>query len=121
MLAVNGVWQPNPAGVEIAYSAMDKIAERDMAGRLYREIAAKKIKYVLNWPYLPDNAAFAAMWNTLAALPEFAWFTLPHPDGTMHTFEGYIGDMGVTMLSYWDMGTGSQARWKSFKVNIIER
>lgn len=122
MLAVNGVWLPNPSGLEITYNVLDKYAERAMDGRLNREIAAKKLKYTLNWPYMPDNTAFISLWNTLAGLPEFASFTLPHPDGTMHTFEGYLGaDLGVTMYSYWDMGAGCEARWQSLQATVIER
>lgn len=78
-----------------------------------------------NTPYpghtMPDNDEFISMWNLFASLPEFANFTVPNPDGTSHTFQGYIGDMSVTMLSYWDMGQGCQSRWKSFKVSVIER
>lgn len=122
MLAVNGVWLPSPSGLEVTYNVLDKYAERSMDGRLNREIAAKKLKYTLNWPYMPDNAAFISLWNTLASLPEFASFTLPHPDGAMHTFEGYLGaDLGVTMYAYWDMGQGCEARWQSLKATIIER
>lgn len=122
ILAVNGVWLPNPAGIEVTYSVLDKYAERSMDGKLNREIAAKKIKYTLNWPYMPDNSAFIALWNTLASLPEYATFTLPHPDGTMHTFEGYLGaDLGVTMYGYWDMGAKCEARWQSLKASVIER
>ena len=117
MVTVNGTWIINPAGVDVVYSVLDKYAERDMNGILHREIAAKKIKYTLSWPYMPDNDEFISMWN----LPEFANFTVPNPDGTSHTFQGYIGDMSVTMLSYWDMGQGCQSRWKSFKVSVIER
>ncbi len=121
MVTVNGTWIINPAGVDVVYSVLDKYAERDMNGILHREIAAKKIKYTLSWPYMPDNDEFISMWNLFASLPEFANFTVPNPDGTSHTFQGYIGDMSVTMLSYWDMGQGCQSRWKSFKVSVIER
>ena len=121
MVTVNGTWIINPAGVDAVYSVLDKYAERDMNGILHREIAAKKIKYTLSWPYMPDNDEFISMWNLFASLPEFANFTVPNPDGTSHTFQGYIGDMSVTMLSYWDMGQGCQSRWKSFKVSVIER
>ncbi len=121
MVTVNGTWIINPAGVDVVYSVLDKYAERDMNGILHREIAAKKIKYTLSWPYMPDNDEFISMWNLFASLPEFANFTVPNPDGTSHTFQGYIGDMSVTMLSYWDMGQGRQSRWKSFKVSVIER
>ena len=121
MVTVNGTWIINPAGVVVVYSVLDKYAERDMNGILHREIAAKKIKYTLSWPYMPDNDEFISMWNLFASLPEFANFTVPNPDGTSHTFQGYIGDMSVTMLSYWDMGQGRQSRWKSFKVSVIER
>lgn len=121
MVTVNGTWIINPAGVDVVYSVLDKYAERDMNGILHREIAAKKIKYTLSWPYMPDNDEFISMWNLFASLPEFANFTVPNPDGTSHTFQGYIGDMSVTMLSYWDTGQGCQSRWKSFKVSVIER
>ena len=121
MVTVNGTWIINPAGVDVVYSVLDKYAERDMNGILHREIAAKKIKYTLSWPYMPDNDEFISMWNLFASLPEFANFTVPNPDGTSHTFQGYIGDMSVTMLSYWDMGQACQSRWKSFKVSVIER
>ena len=121
MVTVNGTWIINPAGVDVVYSVLDKYAERDMNGILHREIAAKKIKYTLSWPYMPDNDEFISMWNLFASLPEFANFTVPNPDGTSHTFQGSIGDMSVTMLSYWDMGQGRQSRWKSFKVSVIER
>lgn len=121
MVTVNGTWIINPAGVDVVYSVLDKYAERDINGILHREIAAKKIKYTLSWPYMPDNDEFISMWNLFASLPEFANFTVPNPDGTSHTFQGYIGDMSVTMLSYWDMGQGCQSRWKSFKVSVIER
>lgn len=121
MVTVNGTWIINPAGVDVVYSVLDRYAERDMNGILHREIAAKKIKYTLSWPYMPDNDEFISMWNLFASLPEFANFTVPNPDGTSHTFQGYIGDMSVTMLSYWDMGQGCQSRWKSFKVSVIER
>ena len=121
MVTVNGTWIINPAGVDVEYSVLDKYAERDMNGILHREIAAKKIKYTLSWPYMPDNDEFISMWNLFASLPEFANFTVPNPDGTSHTFQGYIGDMSVTMLSYWDTGQGCQSRWKSFKVSVIER
>ena len=121
MVTVNGTWIINPAGVDVVYSVLDKYAERDMNGILHREIAAKKIKYTLSWPYMPDNDEFISMWNLFASLPEFANLTVPNPDGTSHTFQGYIGDMSVTMLSYWDMGQGCQSRWKSFKVSVIER
>ena len=121
MVTVNGTWIINPAGVDVVYSVLDKYAERDMNGILHREIAAKKIKYTLSWPYMPDNDEFISMWNLFASLPEFANFTVPNPDGTSHTFQGYIGDMSVTMLSYWDMGQWCQSRWKSFKVSVIER
>ena len=60
--------------------------------------------------------------DLLAALPEYAMFTLPHPDGTMHTFQGYLGgDTTVTMMSYWDMGQGCESRWKNLKATVIER
>ncbi len=121
MVTVNGTWIINPAGVDVVYSVLDRYAERDMNGILHREIAAKKIKYTLSWPYMPDNDEFISMWNLFASLPEFANFTVPNPDGTSHTFQGYIGDMSVTMLSYWDMGQRCQSRWKSFKVSVIER
>lgn len=122
MLKINGVVVESPAGLEVTYSVLDKYAERTENGKLNREIAAKKLKYQLNWNYIPDSSAFRKLWNTFANLGEFAKFTLPHPNGTNnYTFEGYIGDMGVTMQSYWDMGQGQQSKWKSFKVNIIER
>lgn len=54
--------------------------------------------------------------------PEYVTITAPHPNGTMHTFEGYVGaDMGVTMRSYWDMGAGRMATWQSLQTSLIER
>ena len=122
MFAVNGMWLPNPSGLEITYIVLDKYAERSMDGKLNREIAAKKIKYTLNWPYMPGDSVFVNLWNTLAGLPEYASFTLPHPDGTMHTFEGYLGaDLGLTMYSYFDMGSKKMSNWQSLKASVIER
>lgn len=122
MFAVNGVWLPNPSGLEVTYSVLDKYAERSIDGVLNREIAAKKLKYTLNWPYMPGDAVFINLWETLAALPEYASFTLPHPDGTMHTFEGYLGaDLGVTMYRYFDMSEQRMADWQSLKASVIER
>ena len=122
ILAVNGVWLPSPSGLEVTYNVLDKYAKRSMDGKLSRKIAAKKLKYTLNWPYMPNRADFILLWDTLASLPEYAMFTLPHPDGTMHTFQGYVGaDLGVTMYSYWDMGRGCEARWKNLKATVIER
>ena len=122
MVTVNGTWIINPAGVDVVYSVLDKYAERDMNGILHREIAAKKIKYTLNWNYIPDSAEFAALWDLLAGLPEYVTITAPHPNGTMHTFEGYVGaDMGVTMRSYWDMGEGRMSTWQSLQASLIER
>ena len=123
MLKINGVEMPTPSGLQVSLAAIDKYAERTVGDyRLQREIAAKKIKYQLNWEYLPESEEFKLLWNTLANLPDFARFTIPNPNGSNdYTFEGYIGDMSVTMQSYWDMGQGKQARWKSFKVNVIER
>lgn len=72
--------------------------------------------------YIPDSAEFTALWNLLAGLPEYVTITAPHPNGTMHTFEGYVGaDMGVTMRSYWDMGAGRMATWQSLQASLIER
>ena len=122
ILAVNGVWLPSPSGLEVTYNVLDKYAKRSMDGKLSRKIAAKKLKYTLNWPYMPNSADFILLWDTLASLPEYAMFTLPHPDGTMHTFQGYVGaELGVTMYSYWDMGLGCEARWKNLKATVIER
>lgn len=122
MMAINGVWVPNPDGLEITYSTLDKYAKRNISGQLSRKIAAKKIKYTLNWAYFPEQAEFVALWELLAGLPEYATFTLPDPDGTMRTFVGYVGaDISVTMMSYWDMGQGRESRWKSLKATVIER
>ena len=122
MISVNEVWLPNPSGLEVAYTVMDKYALRDINYKLHREIAAKKIKYTLNWNYIPDSAEFAALWDLLAGLPEYVTITAPHPNGTMHTFEGYLGaDMGVTMRSYWDMGEGRMSTWQSLQASLIER
>ena len=122
MMAVNGVWVPDPDGLEVTYSALDKYAKLNMSAQLSRKIAGKKLKYVLNWAYMPERAEFIALWNLLADLPEYAMFTLPHPDGTMHTFQGYLGgDTTVTMMSYWDMGQGCESQWKSLKATVIER
>ena len=121
MVAVNGAWVPNPANVEYTYSVLDKYAERSLSGKLTREIAAKKRKWVLTWPYAEDDDC-KEVWDTFAALQEYANFTLPTPDGTMATVEGYVGaDTTATMLSYWDTGAGSKARWKNLKISIIER
>jgi len=122
MIAINDVWLPNPSGLEVRYAVIDKYGMRDLDYKLHREIAAKKIKYVLNWNYIPDSAEFVALWNLLASLPEYASITAPHPDGTMHTFTGYLGaDMGVTMRSYWDMGEGRMSTWQSLQASLIER
>lgn len=122
MISIDGVWLPNPSGLEVTYTVVDKYALRDLDFLLHREIAAKKIKYTLNWNYIPDSAAFAALWELLASLPEYATITAPHPNGSMHTFEGYLGaDMGVTMRSYWDMGEGRMSTWQSLQASLIER
>ena len=71
---------------------------------------------------MPGDSVFINLWETLASLPEYASFTLPHPDGTMHTFEGYLGaDLGLTMYSYFDMGSKKMANWQSLKASVIER
>ena len=122
LIAVNDVWLPNPSGIKVTYSVFDKYADRSMDGLLNREISTKKIKYTLNWNYIPDSAEFVALWNLLASLPEYATITAPHPDGTMHTFEGYVGaDIGVTMRSYWDMGEARMSTWQSLQASLIER
>ena len=123
MIKINGVEIPTPSGLQVTLSVIDKYAERTVGDyMLQREIAAKKYKYKLNWEYIPESAAFQTLWNTLASLPEFAQFTIPSPSGdNEHSFEGYICDMSVTMQSYWDMGEGREARWKSFQVEITER
>lgn len=71
MISVDEVWLPNPSGLEVAYTVIDKYALRDLDYKLHREIAAKKIKYTLNWNYIPDSAEFAALWDLLAGLPEY--------------------------------------------------
>ena len=48
MISVDEVWLPNPSGLEVAYTVMDKYALRDLDYKLHREIAAKKIKYTLS-------------------------------------------------------------------------
>lgn len=122
LFKVNGQALADPAGVEATLYTIDKYAERSLDGMLNREIAAKKYKYILNWPYTPDREEFQTLWNTLATLGEFASFTFPGPGSdTLMTITGYIGDMTTTMLSYWDMGAGRQADWKSLKVSVIER
>lgn len=75
MVAINGTWIPNPVGVDVVYSTLDKYAERSMDGLLNREIAAKKIKYTLSWPYLPGRTTIYAMMNLFASLPDLQ--TLP--------------------------------------------
>lgn len=77
MISVDEVWLPNPSGLEVAYTVMDKYALRDINYKLHREIAAKKIKYTLNWNYIPDSAEFAALWDLLAGLPEYVTITGP--------------------------------------------
>ena len=44
MISVDEVWLPNPSGLEVAYTVIDKYALRDINYKLHREIAAKKIK-----------------------------------------------------------------------------
>ena len=123
MIKINGKAIPTPAGLEVTLSALDKYGERDVnTGLLQREILGKKHKYTLNWEYIPDSMEFQSLYNTLANLGEFASFTIPNPNGNeAFTFTGYIGDLSATMLSYWDMGKGRKSRWKSLKVNVIER
>ena len=122
MISINGTWLPDPSGLEFSHTVIDKYAMRDLDYKLHREIAAKKIKYILNWNYIPDSAAFTALWNLLESLPEFFTVTAPHPNGTIHTFTGYLGaDMGVTMRSYWDMVAGRMSTWQSLQASLIER
>ena len=64
ILAVNGVWLPSPSGLEVTYNVLDKYAKRSMDGKLSRKIAAKKLKYTLNWPYMPNSADFILLWDT---------------------------------------------------------
>lgn len=113
---------PDPDGLEVTYSVLDKYAKRNMVRPAKPEDRREKTEICLELAYMPERAEFIALWNLLADLPEYAMFTLPHPDGTMHTFQGYLGaDTTVTMMSYWDMGQGCESRWKSLKATVIER
>ena len=38
MISVDEVWLPNPSGLEVAYTVMDKYALRDLDYKLHREI-----------------------------------------------------------------------------------
>lgn len=122
MIKINGVWIPSPAGLDISLEALDKYAERTEDGQLQRKMVGKKLKYSLNWEYIPDSTEFNEFWALLAATGEFFSFVAPTPDGkNTNEIEAYIGPMSTTMMSYYDIGQQRQARWKSFKANIIER
>lgn len=122
MIKINGVWIPSPAGLDISLEAVDKYAQRTENGQLQRKMLAKKYKYNLNWEYIPDNVEFNEFWAMLAETGEFFSFVAPTPDGNnTHEMEAYIGPMSTTMMSYYDIGQQRQARWKSFKANIVER
>lgn len=47
MMAVNGVWVPDPDGLEVTYSVLDKYAKRNMSAQLSRKIAGKKLEICL--------------------------------------------------------------------------
>lgn len=122
MIKVNGVWIPSPSGLDISLESLDKYAERTEDGLLQREMVGKKLKYQLNWQYIPDAVQFNEFWAMLAETGEFFEFVAPTPDGNnAKAIEAYIGPMSTTMQSYYDIGKQRQARWKSFKANIIER
>ena len=121
LFSIDGTEYAAPAGIEFALNPLDSSAERSMDGNLNRSLIAKKRKYTLTWRFIPDNREFQRLYRKLQSLGEFALFTLPDPSGGLATFQGYVGDISVTMLRYWDAGEGREAEWQNLKTSVIER
>ena len=123
IIAVNGIWLPDPDGVEAGHNVMDKYALRAVQnGLLHREIAAKKYDFTLNWSLFDDPSAYTEVWRALDSLSEYATFRILHPSGDGYVvFEGYTTGPKATMQSYYSIDGQMFSRWRSLKASIIER
>lgn len=121
-IKINGTEMPAPRSIQFSLNTLDSYAERDNTGRLNRKIKAKKKKYEVSWDYVPDSDDFKLAYNTLAALGEYAKFTMFQPGSdTPVTFQGYIGDISTGLFKIATIGETRKAYWNVLKVNIVER
>lgn len=123
IISVNGMWLPNPDGVEAGHNVLDKYALRAIHDALlHREIAGKKYNYDLNWTMFSDDSDYTEAWRILDQLGRYATFRILSPDGNGYIeFDGYTTGPKATMQSYYSMGEQARSQWRSLKVSIVER
>lgn len=114
MITINGVNMPTPSGYTEGIMDITN-AERNSKGTMFIDRIATKVKLELEWSTL-EQTEMTKVLNALEASITFSVTYVDAKTGTNKTGTFYKGDRNIPMLDYID----GKARWKGFKVNLIE-
>ncbi|WP_053983432.1 DUF6711 family protein [Niameybacter massiliensis] len=113
MIRINGVDVQTPSSYMVNIMDITK-SERNAKGNMQIDLINTKYKLELTWSLLTQTQITKIL-DALEARVTFE-VTFVSPTGSKLTRTFYKGDRSAPLLDYLD----GQARWKDFKVNLIE-
>lgn len=114
MIKINNVAMPTPSGYTVGI--MDIVnAERNAKGDMIIDLINTKYKIEVEWPTM-DQATMSRLLSALESKVTFQVEFIDPITGNMKTSTFYKGDRNIPMMDFLN----GKARWKNFKINLIE-